>query len=207
MSRRILCLAVLCLLIVVKPCPAPILVRPVLKSFFETGDKPTQNDFVDLIDSHIDLTWTYGSPLGHTLQAGQLAAPFIPGGAIVSAALSDVRKLQPGELIGAADADFAASATLTTSSNLIDDRYLLGLRFGIEDSLGAWSQHFGFVDLSVDSLASLTPGAIHIYGFAYESDPATPITAFFIPEPAAVSILCMTVTMGLLRRGAGRHAD
>ena len=59
----------------------------------------------------------------------------------------------------------------------------LGLQFEL-DSAGLPTTHFGFVQLRVDAETSATPYAVHVDGFAYETDPDTPITTFAVPEPA-----------------------
>ena len=107
--------------------------RAALKAFFETGDKPTQQQFADLIDSLFSLTddTPIGDNLIGTLSAnlntGSVQNITLPSGTWL---VSDVVLYNPvGDYYAAAGACLYADAGLTKmicSTNYISER-LIGL--------------------------------------------------------------------------------
>jgi hypothetical protein len=173
--------------------------RNVLKTYFETGDIPTQDDFVDVIDSIVDVSWHYDTQSTHSVHGQPLG-----GGILIhGGGDDDVLRLLPGDPIGPGlpAGEFAASGVLDSLLHATEDRFLLGLRFTINNSsLGTATTHYGFVDLSVEGASSPTPGAIHLCGVAYETEPDTALAAFFVPEPSAAALLVIGSFVLLRRR-------
>ena len=180
--------------------------RAVLKTYFETGDVPTQQQFTTLIDSmvnipedagRLNLYVDYGPAVDqHAVSLGRAwlfaqgsdgnLINFESGRSIGPKSLEQV--LVNGGLLGAASLWAGQSG-------------FLGLQFELFDG-GIVSTHYGFVQMSVDGASSATPYAIYVDGFAYETEADTPITTFnVVPVPAAVWLFGSAIGfMGVMRR-------
>lgn len=169
---------------------AAIVSRNILKTFFQTGDKPTQQQFATLIDSMVNISedsgslnlyFNYGPAAGdHTVSLGR---------AWLFAQSSDdnLINFQSGRSIGPASLEtkLVNIGLLGSSSRWAGQSGFLGLQFELVDA-GIISTHYGFVQMSVDGTSSSTPYAIHVDGFAYETTANTSITASsVVPVPAA----------------------
>jgi hypothetical protein len=169
---------------------AALVSRNILKTFFQTGDVPTQQQFATLIDSMVNISedgdrlnlyFDYGPTVGdHTVSLGRawLFAQSSDGNLI---------NFQSGRSIGPASLEqvLVKGGLLGASSLWAGQSGFLGLQFELVDA-GIISTHYGFVQMSVDDASSLTPYAIHVDGFAYETTANTSITASsVVPVPAA----------------------
>ncbi len=182
-------------LAVVGPARAAIESREVLKSYFQTGDKPTQQQFATLIDSNLNAHLSFGNtPEEHaiSLDSGQIAVD-IQG---------KVRAFAAGETIDGND-DFGGIGDDVVFNPLATGGVVYA---GIQFGLGG-AQHFGFLQMQQDGPGSATPFAIHLHHFVYEDQPNTPITTFYqpIPEPGTWLVLLPALSVLWRRHGAVDH--
>lgn len=187
---------------------AAIETRDTLKTFFETGDIPTADQFTTLIDSMVNISedggllnlyFNYGAAAGdHTVSLNRawLLAQSSDGTLI---------NFQNGQSIGpiSLEQTLVNGGLLGASSLWAGQSGFLGLQFELDDA-GVISTHYGFVQMSVDGASSSTPYAIHVDGFAYETLADTSISAFnVVPVPAAVWLFGSALgVMGVIRRKA-----
>lgn len=188
------CLVVSLVLFAGVPCHAAIESRDILKTYFETGDKPTEEQFESLIDSVLNLGLTYGSSAdAHRLDLDA-------AGGIGDDGVGNALRLEVG-------------ATIDSSIHRLDDGVdvggawpgagpgFLAVIFELPDALGTGTTtHYGFVEMSVAGPSSADPYAIYLHGFAWESDPDTPITTFhLVPEPSTSALMLLGL-LALSRR-------
>lgn len=187
---------------------AAVVSSTVLKSFFQTGDFPTQSQFATLIDSmvnivedadRLNLYFDYGPTVGDhsvSLSRAWLFAQSSDGNLI---------NFESGRSIGPPSLEqvLVNIGLLGASSQWAGQSGFLGLQFELVDA-GIISTHYGFVQMSVDGASSSTPYAIHVDGFAYETTADTSITTFnVVPVPAAVWLFGSALgLMGWARRKA-----
>lgn len=69
-------------------------------------------------------------------------------------------------------------------------RALLGVEFEAEDGI-----HFGYFDIETSVFRDSV-----ILGFAYETEPNTPILATFVPEPSSAMLVLGSLILGLRRK-------
>jgi hypothetical protein len=155
-----------------------------LKTFFEKGDKPTEPQFVTLIDSQLQLLLDYGSSIdlhAFGLDVGGIGDD--GGGAAV--------RFEAGSVIDSYIHRIDDGLTVGGPSDWPGKSGFLGLIFELADAGGTGSTtHYGFVQLRVDGPSSSTPYAVHVDAFAYETVPDTPITMFsIVPEPSTAALL------------------
>jgi hypothetical protein len=197
-AASFVCLVVSLVLLAGVPCGAAVESRDILKTYFETGKIPTETQFESLIDSLLSLSLTYGTaPDLHLLDLDAT-------GGIGDDGVGNALRLEVG-------------ATIDSFVHRIDDGvYLSGasgwpgagpgflaLIFELPDASGTGTTtHYGFVEMSVDGPSSADPYAIRLRGFAWESNPDTPITTFhLVPEPstAALTLLGLLAFKGRKR--------
>ena len=167
-----------------RPSEAAIETRSILKTFFETGDIPTEQQFSNLIDSQLTLFADPGpSREEHSLRTSRI-------GIRSSGVNQKAVRFSAGDVIGppTPEQGTALSVGVGASSDWVGESGFLGLEFELE-SAGVLTTHYGFVQMRVDDALSATPFAIHIEAFAYDTTPDTPITAFVIPEPATMTLV------------------
>jgi hypothetical protein len=178
---------------VVLVCPlahAAIESRNILKTFFETGDVPTQDQFSNLIDSYVHQTddglnlagigaFPSGSAAGLALRIG--------GNVGINEALPDT--------YGAGWKPYQTPPTSPTPqmcSQFCGTSGFLPLKY-----TGSDGSHFGF--LQVDMGAS--PGAgIFVTQLAWETSPNTALTTFAVPEPTALALMLLGLPAMVRRR-------
>ena len=176
----------------------PLVPRSVLKSFFETGDRPTQAQFSvasptgdPTVDFPFDIMFVRGgmgtSSNFHVMHGnGEVLRPSF----VLSGTLSE------GSVIGP-QGTFALSEPMQLSPG---DRGYIGFSVTLDLS-GAPATHYGYLDFSMDQpLAGETTNALTVYGWAYESIPQVPITAVPIPAPGAGVLLAAAAAMAWGRR-------
>lgn len=182
------------------PCQAAIESRDILKTYFETGDIPTEDQFANLIDSTLNLVLDYGSGIeSHTVDLDSV-------GGIAGDGSGNALRMNKGDIIDSALNLLDDGLIVGGGSDWPGQSGYLGLQFELPDATGlGTTTHYGFVQMSVDGPTSSTPYAIRIYGFAYEGDPDQPIiVAQIVPEPSTVA-LAITGLIGwaVCRRASG----
>jgi len=182
---------------VAAPCRAAIESRDILKTYFETGDIPNQDDFADLIDSSLNLVLNSGSGIeSHTVDLDAV-------GGIAGDGSGNAVRMNKGDIIDSALNLLDDGLIVGGGSDWPGKHGFLGLQFELPDAtgLGPPTTHYGFVEMSVDGPESSTPYAIHVYGFAYEGDPDRPIIiSHLVPEPASATLLIIGLIGWAVRR-------
>ena len=155
--------------------------RAILKSYFQTGDKPTAPQFATLIDSVLNL-----SDDSHLLGLRSVS----PGASDAGAAL-----LTAGVLVDAST-PFGPAAGL-------DDAWLgqtgyLALSFTQGSSP---EPHYGYLTITAGG-SDLYP--MFVSSFTYEDQPNTPILITQVPEPSSLALAAAAGMFGIgyLRRRA-----
>lgn len=146
--------------------------RSILKTFFETGDVPTQDQFANLIDSYIHQTDDGLTLAGIGNEAGT-------GNAARLGTNVGINEVLPFATLGASRP--AMAPLWTGQSGFLPLKYL--------DS--ALAPHYGFLQIHMDA-SSLLPPAIHVDYWVWESSANTTLTTFAVPEPG----IAMLVTLG-----------
>ncbi len=146
--------------------------RDILKTYFETGDVPTADQFSTFIDSYIHKTDD-----GLTLI-----------GVEADTSHGDLRMGKQGaNLIGINLADFVSPDTHPpVAPDWAGSSGSVGLEY--VDTSG--ELHFGFVEMSMDAVSSppLSTGpAINVESWSWETDANKPIFAPAVPEPASMA--------------------
>jgi hypothetical protein len=165
--------------------------RSILKTYFETGDVPTQDQFSNLIDSYIHLTddgltltgigaTPDGSAAGQAIRVG--------GNAGINESLPDT---------------FGGTWKSPTSTALPR----LYARFGGTSGFlplkyeGLDGAHYGFLQIDMGTDPGVSPGApIFVTQWVWESSANTALTTFAVPEPTTLALLLVGLTPALRRR-------
>jgi hypothetical protein len=187
-------LAALAFSLIARPQLAHAIVsRPILKTFFQTGDKPTQAQFATLIDSVLQANLDYGNTAaehGIALDHGRIAVD----------ASGQVRVFGPGDTIDNLDnfGGLGDNIVFNPIATAGTQDVATGGEFQLSDGT-----HFGFLQLRMDPPGSPTPYAIHLNYFVYEETPGVGITTFFqsIPEPST----CLLALAGAIAFAATRR--
>ena len=172
-----------------KQARAAIDPRDVLKSYFETGDVPTEEQFANLIDSAIapvNLVLEFGGAIdAHSVHLNNTGGIASDGGG--QAALLPLGG-EVGPLL-TFDTDATTGPSLGATSVWPGSTGYLGVQFQ-QGQPGALTNHYGFVQMRVDASSSPTPYAIHVEAFVYETTPDTPLTTFAVavPEPSTLAL-------------------
>jgi hypothetical protein len=173
MKMRIALLLASISMIVLRPAPAEAAIEPrdILKTFFETGDVPTQDQFANLIDSFIHQTDDGLTLIGI---GGDLNGP---------------RHLNAGAILDGSLTFTAPGSQLPLAANWRGQSGFLPLEY--QDSAG--QPHFGFLEMSMDAAASppATTPAINVQHWAWETTANTAVVATPVPEPASMGLLAM----------------
>ncbi|MFG0257419.1 MAG: hypothetical protein ACF8GE_05910 [Phycisphaerales bacterium JB043] len=165
----------------------PIESRDVLKTYFETGDVPTEQQFSNFIDSMVNLTGGL-----HVEGIGVITPPIAP---------------QPGEDVSAMRFDVGVQLPVSPQEYLDSSQFNILMEpdfageFGflallLNDAGG--STHYGFLQLSMDATRS-GPG-IHVEYLAFETTPDAPVTTTIIPSPMTGTALVLTGLSAARRR-------
>ncbi|MEA2707623.1 MAG: hypothetical protein QOF78_224 [Phycisphaerales bacterium] len=198
-NRCAIGLAVFTIVVAGMAAPASaILSRNILKSFFEKGDKPTESQFANFIDSFIHLTddgltltgiggnrHSGTGPNGQGLRIG--------GNVGINEVLPDT-----GEWL-------APSLHPEMEPLWAGQTGFLPLRY--ESSAGL--AHYGFLQISMETAtaaadplisAAAEPPAIFVEYWVWEPSPGTTVTTSFVPEPTAALGLALAASVALARR-------
>jgi len=143
--------------------------RDILKTYFETGDVPTQQQFADVIDSYV-----------HKLDDGvsvyklQAVLAGVDGGAALLTSGTPVGPGQPFTDVTGLSSDWTGQSGF------------LGLSFLINSEL-----HYGYVDISSLGTTPGNPYPFFAAHFVYETDAGAPIVAQAVPEPATLTLAAL----------------
>lgn len=186
---RLLC-TVSILLTVTHRLPAPTLPRNILKTFFEKGDKPTQQQFGTLIDSFATETPDGLSIVGIGVSAYTAGSPFNPA-----------TKQYVDAIIG-------PSTTFAPVGGSAIPLPVMETEFGGQSgflalqltSPGSSGLYYGFFQIRMEDPLAIDPPGIHVDYFAFNTTPGEAITAASVPEPAAVGLVAVAGALMLKRR-------
>ena len=157
------CLA--CVLTSTARVHAAIESRAVLKTYFETGDTPTEGQFGNLIDSMVNL------PSDGISYTGS-----IPDATGLGAMLSEGDEVGPGAL-------FSGVAGL--SEDWVGHSGFLGLSLEINAQT-----HYGYLQITA---APGDQYPMFVEYFVYETQPNTPITTTNVPEPGTFALTSLSL--------------
>jgi hypothetical protein len=156
--------------------------RPILKEYFQSGDKPTAQQFSTLIDStvtFIDDRYLLG------LKTYDPKLTYLPGDTVVFKRLG-IGDTVPSSPLGTAE--FAPASELTGANaptlDMLHDfaaqSGFLGIQ--LQDSAGVYN---GYLQLHMDAPSGLPndPPAIFVEYVVYEETPGAPIVVTSVPEP------------------------
>ena len=176
-----------------RPAQAAIESRAILKSFFQTGDIPTQDQFATLIDSTVNLIddhYLIGLKVydpqvnylvGDTVIFNRLAA-----GATVGEVAEGTAGSPPAlEFASWPPLDPNDPSEMDVATDFAGQYGFLGIQ--LQDSFGQIS--YGYLQMGMDPVGSATHPAIHVDYVVYESTPNTPITVAAVPEPGTATLL------------------
>ena len=176
-----------------RPAQAAIESRAILKSFFQTGDIPTQDQFATLIDSTVSLIddhYLIGLKVydpqvnylvGDTVIFNRLAA-----GVTVGEVAEGTAGSPPAlEFASWPPLDPNDPSEMDVATDFAGQYGFLGIQ--LQDSFGQIS--YGYLQMGMDPVGSATHPAIHVDYVVYESTPNTPITVAAVPEPGTATLL------------------
>ncbi|MEX2112473.1 MAG: PEP-CTERM sorting domain-containing protein [Pirellulales bacterium] len=143
---------------------AAILPRSVLKSYFQSGDKPTQSQFRDMIDSALNMTDD-----GLTV-----ALPVDATGAV---------RFEDSALIG----PVLSFADLSLVPGLSDD-WLGSAGYLPLEINQAGQTHYGYLQMHSGAPGSTNPYAVTVEYYVFNDQPDMPLAATAVPEPSTIAL-------------------
>jgi hypothetical protein len=166
---------------------AAIETRDTLKTFFETGDVPTQDQFRDLIDSFLNYNDDGLSITGVVQNSSTGAAGRQSAGDVIDSSSVFAPIGGPGAVIPPMAPEFSGQSGF------------LGLRL----SDASAQTHFGYFQLTMDDLLLIDPAGIHVDYFVFNDAVGEAISVNTVPVPAAAWLLGSALGMlGVMRRKA-----
>jgi hypothetical protein len=167
------------------PAHAAIEPRSILKTYFQSGDKPTQEQFATLIDSFIHQT-----DAGFTL----VGIGSIPDGSAGGRAIRLGGNVGINEQIPDTFSGTWKSPVITPLPGMCPGfcgtSGFLPLKY--EGSDGA---HYGFLQIDMGADPGASPGApLFVTQWVWESSPNTALTTFAVPEPATLVLVLVGLT-------------
>jgi hypothetical protein len=175
--------------------------RTILKSYFETGDVPTQDQFSNLIDSYIHQTDDGLTLVGIGMVPDSTARGF----AIRANGNVGINEVLPDTFAGDWGGPYSTPSGLSLPKmcdEFCGETGYLPLKYS--NSTGT-DMHYGFLRITMENDPGTSPGpAIFVHGWAWESSANTAITTFAVPEPTAAVLLVAATSVLARRRGRRR---
>jgi hypothetical protein len=195
MKMRLNCVAASVLLLlsaglIIPQAKGAIESREILKTFFETGDVPTQDQFSNFIDSYIHQTDD-----GLTLFAIGASNDGSPSSALRVGKNVGVNETLPDTKLHVWRA--ASQSAPEMCPEFCGLSGFLPLKY--EDAVGM--PHYGFLQIEMGTDPGVSPGAeIFVRQWVWESSANTTLTTFAVPEPAGAAMVFVAISMTLLGR-------
>jgi hypothetical protein len=188
MKSRTLCAAAalaFSALVVLAPnvCIAAKVPRAVLKEYFQTGDKPTQAQFQDLIDSSLNLV--DDGLTSYTLRDSS----------------SGAARFDVDTEIGPNPAFLDTHLVDGFSEDWLGQAGYLPLAFELNSQT-----HYGYLQISPNVPGATNPYAMFVEYLIYEDLPNTPIFTTQVPEPTTAVLALIGFVAALARRRRSRQA-
>jgi hypothetical protein len=155
---------------------AAVVSREVLKSFFEKGDKPTQQQFGTVIDSMVNLLDDRYLLGLRTSSAG--GAELLSIGDIVG----------PPTVFGPADG---------LASDWAGQTAYLGLAMTDSSAGPLQRTYYGYLEITAGSPGGSDLYPMYVSTFYYETTPNTPIAVTGVPEPSTLALGAICGALGL----------
>lgn len=176
------------------PANGAVVPRAILKTFFETGDVPTQDQFSNLIDSYIHQTDD-----GLTLTGiGAIPDGSAAGRAIRVGGNVGINESLPDTFGGTWKSPQSTSLPLLCSTFCGTSGFLPLKYEGLDGA------HYGFLQIDMGTDPGVSPGGpIYITQWVWESSPNTALTTFAVPEPTTLALLF--IGLPVLRPRRRRH--
>jgi hypothetical protein len=167
------------------PARGAVVPRAILKTFFETGDVPTQDQFSNLIDSYIHQTDD-----GLTLTGiGATPDGTASGRAIRVGGNVGINETLPFTLGGIWKSP-QSTALPRMCSTFCGTSGFLPLKYE-----GLDGAHYGFLQIDMGTDPGASPGApIYVTQWVWDSSSNTTLTTFAVPEPATFALLLVGLT-------------
>jgi hypothetical protein len=169
--------------------------RTILKTFFETGDVPTQDQFSNLIDSYIHQTDDGLTLIG----IGGTPDGSAGGRAIRVGGNVGINELLPDTFSGSWRSPQSTSLPQMCSAFCGTSGFLPLKYEGLD------GPHYAFLQVDMGTDPGASPGApIFVTQWVWQSSPNTALTTLAVPEPTSLALLLLGLP-AILGRRRGRR--